>query len=510
MDENTSLSSEQLMGLIQQNQALLAALAANQIGHTSNNKEFQVKAMQMIEDMVTKAPATTMTAQKLHGLRGTFSTLGLDRDVITTHVQPHGISAVLPLLPNNDEDPRFGALTGFSDDIGSEPATPCDDAPSGFIKACNLTAQFGRVARSTETIEMDELGLRINRGDFSDLVLHGLSLDMGMEAGLMPGGLNPNQILNIVTMSQMVSAGVRIMRELSKHTWQGSPANNNIGGGYKEMPGLNNQVATGQKDADSGTACAALDSYIANFNYADVASNATSIVNQISMMEYFIHTLADDTGMLPAEWVFAMRPQLWYELSRVWPIAYNTDQVAIAIAAASNARVTLDGRSNILDRDAMRTMGRLAVNGRSYRVIEDTGIVETNNTTNPSQNDPGEYASDIFFLPLRVTGNFPVLYRQHKDYRQAITEFNLIRNVQRFWTDGGVFAWAWNDINFCLKGLVKTEQRIVLRTPQLAGRLQNVQYAPIAHLREANPESAHWVDGGVSLRTAPSKSAVWL
>jgi hypothetical protein len=505
------LSSEQLMGLIQQNQQLLAVLAAEQIGHTHNDKEFRVKAAQMLNDMVTKAPASVMTAQKLHGLRGTFSTLGLDRDIISTHVEPYGIASVLPLLPNNDEDPRFGSLTGFSDDIGSEPAAPCDDAPTGYLKGCNLTAQFGRVARSTETIEMDELGLRINRGDFSDLVLHGMNLDPAMRNGLMPGGMNPNQILNLVIMSQMVSVGVRLERLLVNHMWQGSPANNNIGGGYKEFPGLDNQIATGQVDADTNTACPSLDSDIKNFQFHNVnGSDGNNIVDYMSMVEYFIYTLAADTGMLPCEWVFAMRPQLWYELSRIWPIAYNTDQVAIALAAANNARVTLDGRSNIIDRDNMREMGRIAVNGRTYRVIEDTGILEQNNTTTQGSLDPGEYASDIYMVPLRATGNFPVCYRQHKDYRQAITEFNLIRNVQRFWTDAGVFAWAWNDINFCVKGLCKTEQRVVLRTPQLAGRIQNVKYTPMQHLREADAESAHWVDGGVSLRVPGTKYAVWL
>ena len=508
MDEQ--LSSEQLMTLIQQNQALLGALVANNIGSTNNDKEWQTKAKFVIDDLLTKAPASTMTAQKLHGLRGTFSTFGLERDVISTHVQPHGIASVLPLLPNNDEDPRYGALTGFSDDIGSEPATPCDDAPTGFLKACNLTAQFGRVARSTETIEMDELGLRINRGDFTDLVLRGLDLGMGERAGLMPRNLNPNQILNIVTMSQMVTAGVRMERVLTRHIWQGSPANNNIGGGYKEFPGLDNQIATGQVDADSGTACPSLDSDIKNFAFNNVnGADGNDIVDYLSMLEYFIYTLAADTGMLPAEWVFVMRPQLWYELSRVWPIAYNTDRVAIALAAATNARVTIDGRENIRERDTMREMGQIAVNGRTYKVIEDTGINELNSSTSGSLS-PGEYASDIYMVPLRVVGNFPVLFRQHKDYRQAITEFSVLRGKERFWTDGGAFSWAFEDSKWCVKLTAKTEQRVVLRTPQLAGRIQNVKYAPLQHLREADPTDAHWVNGGVSLRSTPSKSAVWL
>lgn len=504
------MNSEQLYTLVQQNQQLLAALTASEIGHTHNNKEWSEKAGKLIEDLITKAPASVMTAQKLHGLTGTFSTFGLERDIISTHVEPYGIASVLPLLPNNDEDPRYGALTGFSDDIGNEPAEPCDDAPTGFIKACNLTAQFGRVARSTETIEMDELGLRINRGDFTDLVLRGLNLTGGMSAGMIPENLNPTQILNIVTMSQMVSVGVRIHRLLANHMWQGSPANNNVGGGYREFPGLDAQIATAQVDADSGTACPSLDSDVKDFNYNNVdGSGALDIVQYLSMLEYFIHTLADDTGMLPAEWVFVMRPQLWYELSRVWPILYNTDRVAIALAAATNARVNIDGRENIRERDRMREQMQLAVNGRIYRVVTDTGINEANNQTDANL-AAGQFASSIYMVPLRVVGNFPVTFRQHKDYRQAITEFSMLRGKERFWTDMGVFSWAFEDEKWCVKLTAKTEQRVVLRTPQLAGRIDNVMYAPLQHLREADPDSPYWVDGGVSVRSVPSKNAVWL
>jgi hypothetical protein len=506
------ITSEEVMALIQQNQQLLQLMAAKEIGHTHNNEEWESKANDMLMDMITKAPANTMTAQKLHGLTGTFSTFGLDRDIISTHVAPHGIAGRLPMLPNNDEDPRYGALTGFSDDIGNEPAEPCDDAPTGFIKACNLTAQFGRVARTTETIEMDKLGLRINRGDFMDLVLHGMNLNPEQQGGLMPRGLDKNQILNNVTMSQMVSVGVRMSRLLSNHIWQGSPANNNAGGGYREFPGLDNQIATGQVDADSGTACVSLDSDVKDFAYQNVdGSGNRDIVEYLSMLEYFIWTLANDTGMLPAKWVFVMRPQLWHELSRVWPIIYNTDKVAISLAAATNARVVINGRENIEERDRMRQMGTLVVNGRTYPVIEDTGIFESNNINNANL-AAGEFASSIYMLPLTVTGNFPVTFRQHIDYRNSLLLANtrLLRGNQNFWTDAGIFSWAFEDVKWCWTLTAKTEQRVVLRTPQLAGRIDNVMYSPLQHLREADPDSAYWVDGGVSLRSEPSKNAVWL
>ena len=327
------MTAEQVGAVVRQNQ-LLKAIIDNQVGHTNSEQEYLAKATSISEGLVTKTPASTMTAQNLHGLGGTFSTLGLDRDIMSTHVATlDGINKFLPLIPDNSEDPRFGALTGFSDDIGNEPAEPCDDAPTGFIKACNLTAQYGRIARSTETIEMDKLGLRVNRGDFMDLQLHGMNLS-GAD-GMMPPNLNKNQILNNVTMSQMVSVGVRINRVLVDVTWQGSPANNNAGGGFKEGPGLDAQIVTGQIDADSGTACPSLDSDVKDFNFSNVnGTDANDIVTYLMMLEYFLYTLAQDSGMLPAKWVIVMRPQLWYELSRVWPILYNTDQVAIAIRSA--------------------------------------------------------------------------------------------------------------------------------------------------------------------------------
>jgi hypothetical protein len=501
------ITSEQMMTIIQQNQQMLSLMAAKEIGHTNNDQDWADKANAMLMDMVTKAPAAGMTAQKLHGLTGTFSSSGLDRDVISTHVRPRGIANVIPNFPSIDEDPRFAALTGVSDDIGSEPAQPCDNAPTGYIKRCNLTAQFGRIHRDTETIEPDEIGLRINRGDFTDLVLHGFRL--GMEGpGMYPQGLDPAQILNLVTMSQMVGVGERLYRLLMTHNWQGSPANNNAGGGYREYPGLENQVATAQVDADTGTACVSLDSDVKDFNYVAVGSGAgNTIVTYLSMLMYFLETLAEDTGVDPVRFALAMRPQLFWELTAVWPIIYNTDRVA---AATGNSRLVVDGGDMVEQRDAMRGGKYLIVNGQQYPVVTDPGITEATNITDANV-PAGSYASSIFALPLTINGNFPVLYRQHKDYRRMWgTELRPLRNMQRFWTDDGVFSWAFDDNKWCFTLSAKTEQRIVLRTPQLAGRIDNVLYSPLQHLREFDPDNVYHSDGGVSLRAAPSKNAVWL
>jgi hypothetical protein len=73
-----------------------------------------------------KTVGTVQSAGWLHGSLGIFSTAGLDREVISTHVRSYGLGAALPKLPSVFEDPRYGALTGVSDDVGNEPANPCN------------------------------------------------------------------------------------------------------------------------------------------------------------------------------------------------------------------------------------------------------------------------------------------------------------------------------------------------------------------------------------------------
>jgi len=477
---------DQIIEQLAQNNQLLTALAMKQNG------------------MDTKNVSNVLTATRLHGTGGIFSTGGLEREIITTHVRTFGLATELPRFASIDESPTFGALTGFSDDIGNEPAFPCDNAPTGYTKACDLTAQFGRVARSTETIEMDKVMLRYNRGDFRDLRLVGEVLGL---AGFTPSGLNERQAIQLITMMEMVNAGVRLERELCGHLWSGSPANNNVGGGYKEFPGLNNQIATGQVDKTTNTACPSLDSDIKDFAYNDVCGTTLDIVEYMSALEYFIHTLAADTGMLPATWVWVMRPQLWYELTACWPCKYNTNKCLTTHVGESVVR--LDGRENITDRDRMRRDMTLDVNGRNYRVILDNCIPEDNNQNNANLN-AGQFASSIYFVPLRVTGNFPVTYMEHVDYRQAASDTALLRGREDFWTDAGQFSWAIENNKWCYDLTVKTEQRVVLRTPQLAGRLQNVMYTPLQHLRDPLPSSPYHVDGGVSLRSPSTVYAAWL
>ena len=77
-------------------------------------------------------------------------------------------------------------------------------------------------------------------------------------------------------------------------------------------------------------------------------------------------------------------------------------------------------------------------------------------------------------------------------------------------SDGGVYSWAIENNKWCYDLTVKTEQRVVLRTPQLAGRIQNILYSPLQHLRDPLPDSPYYVDGGSSFRSPSTVYAAWL
>jgi hypothetical protein len=102
-----------------------------------------------------------------------------------------------------------------------------------------------------------------------------------------------------------------------------------------------------------------------------------------------------------------------------------------------------------------------------------------------------------------------VTYREYLDFRAASPDSSLLRGMETFWSDDGIYSWAIDVNKWCYKLSLRTEQRVILRTPHLAGKIQAVKYVPTQHLRSAYPEDPYFQDGGVSLRTGSYGQAVW-
>ena len=233
------------------------------------------------------------------------------------------------------------------------------------------------------------------------------------------------------------------------------------------------------------------------------------IVEYLSSLMWYLNDVAESTGVTPVQWVIAMRKGLWHELSAVWPCRYNTYRCSVRDTSSIDAVPQVDAADMTLVRDAMRNGNYIDVEGVRYPVITDTGIHEMTPADNANIL-PGQYASSIYVIPLTITGGFQATYMEYVDYRAAQADVNLLRGLQNFWTDNGFYSWAFNDKRWCYDLALKVEPRVVLRTPQLAGRIDAIRYSPLQHERDTDPSSSYFKDGGVSLRGGLSAPyAVW-
>jgi hypothetical protein len=153
------------------------------------------------------------------------------------------------------------------------------------------------------------------------------------------------------------------------------------------------------------------------------------------------------------------------------------------------------------------------INGRQYQVVTDDGIYEQSSGIGTCPLNPGQYASDIYMLPLSARGgSIQGTYLQHIDYRATQRETATIPGAggQSFWvTDEGRFHWTMDKISWCYVIKGKIEPRVILRLPQLSGRITDVRYEPLQHFRTADQNSDYFVKGGTPERSAPEYYSEW-
>lgn len=464
-----------------------------------------------------KAPTGTPTAQYAHGPGGLFSSLGIDGVVVSTHMTPRDLDGLLPVYPTVFMNPIYPMLMGFREDLGNEPNGVCEDCLGGEIQGCELTAQFGHVCRGSDEIHATRQVQMINRGETSPLALLGDILGPG-SVTRMPN--TPTEWLEVVTKAEMVKIAVFIQRKLMRMTWNGNPANNMPGGGYREFPGLEMLVRTGYVDLTTGTTCEGADSFIMNWGWQDIAAtqaNGYDIVGYLSAMEWYVMHNVTRMGFDPTRHVLCMSPGMWQELSAIWPCRYWTNKcTGTATAVANGLSINVGGEEQIMMRDRMRQSLTLEINGHTYPVILCDGMTEFHGNPglpNFNANVPnGSYGGSIFFLPLSVRDGVKSLYWETLDYSKADVVISDSRSNQNFWTDGGRIFWTVDRLRGCFKMNAEMDMRLVLKTPHLAARLDGIVYSPLVHLRspfdklDATHADPYFVKGGVAERVNPADS----
>jgi len=463
----------------------------------------------------TKAvPSGTPSTPYVHGPGGLFGISGLEQDIISSRVQPEGLAGALPARGSVKTNPLFPYITGFTDVTGDTKDAVCDDPQTaGNMKTCIQTAQFGRKEYQTRESEVNRIGQLTDRGEFTDLQLVNDPLIDQLGGLLQQEFALTNQQAALAGADMLMrfnEVGVAFQNHLCRQIYTGNPANNSAGGGYKEFPGLDIIIGTDKVDALTGDDCPALDSDIKdmNFDLVDDVNAANNIVNVITYMLRILRHNAQTMNFGRTSWDIVMRETLFYELTAVWPCNYLTYR---CIFPNAEGVLNVSATDQVQMRDEMRNGEFLIVDGLRYNVILDSCIIEDSNSTT-NRLTSGQFASDIYVIPRTVKGNRIVTYWQYFDYRRGtIPAIEQGRLTNFYWTDGGRFLWhAKPPTNWCVQHVAKIEPRIICETPQLAGRITNVAYAPLQHTRDPLPTDEYFTDGGVSgERAAPSHYSDW-
>lgn len=464
-------------------------------------------------------PSGTPSEPYLHGPNGLWSVPGVERDVISTRIIPRGIAGLMPARASNVMNPLYPYLTGFTDPAESQPDGVCDDPPTaGQSKNCLQTATYGRYSYQTRELEITRLGQIINRSEFTDFMLWNDPL--GVEGGnsiVSPNASPANLSLQNEVRMRMAELGIKFQNKLMRQLWDGNPANNTGGGGYKEFPGLDILIGTGKQDAITGQTCPSLDSLVIDMDYKtveDLTGNDT-LINVLTYTYRQLRNLASRTGLDPVRWVFAMREPLFYEVTAGWPCSYLSYRCAFP-NNGSAANLTLDAGDAVAMRDAMREGRYLIIDGARVEVVIDDAITEET-SGDTSQITNGSFASSIKILPLTVQGNKSVLFWEYFAWNGPNAAFSsevqstipMLGNY--FWTDGGQYIWHMKPPqNWCVQWMGLISPRIILLTPHLAASINNIQYSPLMHPRDSFPDDPYFVNGGATSRnTAPSHYPSW-
>ena len=451
------------------------------------------------------ASGTPITVGYVHGPGGSLYFPGVDPAVFHTVVGNVGILGQLPTKGSQYTNPTYAIITGVQADYGSEGTGPCDDAPgAGLKKTCVITVPFGRYERATREVELNRVVQQVDRSDPMDLTLVGSPIH---QTGLFSSGAQspatPADLLKNEISQKFWERNISIHRLLSNQLWIGNPATAASGGGF-QMAGFDRLITTGYADVSTYQRCPSVDSDLKDFNYAriDGAGNGTILVDTVTAMYHYVKRLAVTTGVMPVRWVFAMRSQLFYELTTVWPCSYLTYRCQ----TTTNQNVVVEATQQVEFRDAMRQGRYLLIDGEKVEVVLDDGIAEDTNTTNGNVTS-GCFASDIYLIPMSVIGGRAVTYLEYLDYNAPAIQ-QALGNMILGRIEGAFITWP-RQTNLCVVWQSKIEPRLVLRTPWLAGRLQNVMYCPLQHEREPFPEDPYFVDGGLTTRPGPSYYTLW-
>jgi hypothetical protein len=429
----------------------------------------------------------------LHGPGGLLGTLGLNKQIVNAMIMPRGLAGRIPVRPSVNTNELYPVLTGQLASTGSEPTAACSDWPIvGSFKTCKQTFTFGQQGRMSQVLNIKYAGQTINRGEFRDNVL------LGKPGGDLPtpGPINWQRVFQTEWEYKLGELYNGYTRDYARYFYTGNRMTTAGSQGWIQYEGLDRQIKTGKIDASTGARCAAVDSLVIDFNGASINTSGGSIYTTLANAVNNLERLSEQLG-LEVKWAISMRYGAWLMLTSIWPCIYATSGCPTSYGVVRTS--SLEEQTNM--RDQIRRTRMLPIEGNEYEVVVDDAI----NETVAAGGVTGTYQSDIYFVPLTVNGE-PSLFWEYFpfDVEATAAAARMAPQGQFEPTDGGRFLLTkLSPTHTCVQAEIVERPRLILLTPWLAARFQNLRYSYAIHEREWDPASEYFVDGGSSTSPQP-------
>ena len=445
-----------------------------------------------------KAAGTTPGTNYAHGPGGIFSQPGMRPQVVNAMVMPFGLGDMLPAKRSVYANEVYPILTGQTAATGTNPETACGDCKKpGNLKVCNQTWPFGRWCMDSQVLQLDRLGLLVNRSEFVDQTLIGNPFAMAEQPA--QGEWNPAEALRNEKGKQLMQLFVDWKRTFAPLFWTGNPANNTGSGNtlaYGEPYGMQGIVNSGYKDTYTNQLCSAADPLVQAFS-ANVEADAGATVRLLVELYNRQKYLAERTGLAPVKFAYVMRYGAFRKLTEIWPCAYYTYRCTVV---GNNSTNFIDAGEQVRLRDDMRQNNYLLIDGEQVPVVVDATLPET---ISPA----GTAISDIYLIALSSpkfshNPNSAILYWEFFDMRDpvALAQQGLMAypaNTFQVLGGGRYLVYPKAPSNVCIQYGMLSRERLIHEAPFLNARITDVSYTFTYHEREWNPNSPYYFyDGG--------------
>lgn len=472
-----------------------------------NGKSYtEEQAQAIIEVMGQKndPSGTTPTATPLHGAYpgnanqfGIFSYPGANPDRFSAIAQPYSLAEALGApVANPYAQEIFQIVTGVTRNTVNNADNWCDYPPTpGQLKACTQLMSFGKWSAMTKIEAIPEVGKLRNRADIPGEIRNFGGRQNPMIPDFLGSTITNTRSALEIEVFEMYN---QFAPDFETVLVQGvAGQDNGRYGWWQEFAGLDSQIRTGYTDARTGTLCPAVDSIVYNFNALVSADNASgqNIVETVSSMHYALTDRAQRMGFRNLRLDVMMPSALFWQLTYSWAENYATNRFVTASAGTPLLQNAME--LTRLQQD-MYNQQYLMINGVRVNVIFSDGIAA-------NSVGGGVFNSSIYFVPISYEGGrltylefFPMTAPENR----FAEEFANANGPHYAFLNGGMYIMGSNHRNFCQELLFAMQLRLIMRTPFLAARVDNVRWNDIAGLRSAYPsDTFHFANGGPTYLT---------